>query len=280
MQISCDRTTTLKLDNRAIEGVTRLGDQTKHKEKSAMANLQQKSVELLAKLFPDAVFYKPTQETVVALTIDDVPTPGEAAPCSTRWILDAIADHNQSLSNPAENVQATFFVIGSHLNQDQTLLPDIVQAGHEIGNHGWVDTWPVLQTSRQFAEEFQQTHQALLEYVPAHPIRWYRPGRAFYNPQMLQVLQQMEGYEPYFALASMLPLDTLAQTAEPTFTAQYAAQHIFPGAILLLHGGDSARAKNTAVALRLILAELRTLGYRVVTLSQLWSLPDITSERG
>lgn len=29
----------------------------------------------VSKLFPDALFYKPTQEKIVALTIDDAPTP-------------------------------------------------------------------------------------------------------------------------------------------------------------------------------------------------------------
>ncbi len=237
-----------------------------------MANFQQKTVEMLAKLFPDALFYKPTTEPVIALTIDDVPTPDGGTRCSTRWILDAIADHNQSVSNSEENAQATFFAIGSHLNQDEQLLADMVALGHEVGNHGLVDTWTVLQSEGEFEAHFRDTHQRLAEQIPEHPIRWYRPGRAFYNAQMLKVLQRMEGYEPYFMLASMLPLDTLAQTADPEFTAQYAAQHVFPGSILLLHGGSVARAKNTAAALRLLLPQLRSQGYRITTLSQLWSL--------
>ena len=74
-----------------------------------MANLRKTAVENLALVFPDAIFYKPTQAPIVALTIDDVPIPGESAPCPTRWILDAIADHNQSVSDPAEKACATFF---------------------------------------------------------------------------------------------------------------------------------------------------------------------------
>ncbi len=239
-----------------------------------MTHWRQKAVENLALVFPEAVFYKPTQAPWVALTIDDVPIPGESAPCSTRWILDAIAEHNQSVSDPAENVRATFFVIGSHLNRDYDLLPDIVAQGHELANHGLVDTWPAFQSRREFEAHFHHTHDRLVEQVPDYPIRWYRPGRAFYNPQMHQVIQQAEGYEPYFALASMLPLDTLSAIAEPTFTASYIAQHVFPGAILLLHGGSAERSKNTAAALRLILPRLRVQGYRVTTLSNLWQAVD------
>lgn len=237
-------------------------------------SFQKKAVENLALIFPDAIFYKPTTQPVVALTIDDIPIPGESAPCSTRWILDAIADYNQSVSNPAENAQATFFVIGSHLNQDYELLPDIVAQGHEIANHGFVDTWPAFQSRPQFTEHFRETHQILQAQVPDQSIIWYRPGRALYNPGMLQVVKQAEGYEPYFALASMLPLDTMARTAEPKFTAQYVAQHVFPGAILLLHGGSVERSKNTAAALRLILPQVRSQGYRITTLSTLWRMSD------
>ena len=238
-----------------------------------MFNWPQKAVENLSLIFPHATFYKPTDAAVVALTIDDVPIPGESAPCSTRWILDAIATHNQSVSNPDENARATFFVIGSHLNQDFELLPDMVAQGHEVANHGFVDTWPALQSTAQFEAQFQATHQRLQQHLPAYPIRWYRPGRAFYTPPMWAVLKRASGYEASFALASMLPLDTLARTAEPAFTAQYVAQHVFPGAILLLHGGSVARSQNTAAALRLILPQLRSQGYRVTTLSDLWQLP-------
>ena len=240
-----------------------------------MTRFQKRAVENLALIFPDAIFYKPTQAPVVALTIDDIPIPGESAPCPTRWILDEIAEHNQSVSNPAENVRATFFVIGSHLNRDFDLLPDIVAQGHEIANHGFVDTWPALQSLPQFKSQFQNTHCLLTEHVPEQVIRWYRPGRAFYNPWMLEVVKQTNGYEPYFALASMLPLDTIARTSEPTFTARYVAQHVFPGAILLLHGGSIERSRNTGTALQLILPNLRALGYRITTLSDLWTTTEI-----
>lgn len=241
----------------------------------SMKNLPKKALENLAWAFPDAIFYKATQAPIIALTIDDIPIPGESAPCSTRYILDAIANHNQSLSNPAENVRATFFIIGSHLNHDYELLPDIVAQGHELANHGLVDTWPALQSRSQFEQHFHTTHARLIEQVPEQTIRWYRPGRGLYTPQMHRVICQASGYEPYFALASMLPLDTLTATADPTFTAEYMARHMFPGAILLLHGGSVERSKNTAAALQLILPRLQAQGYRVTTLSDLWQSTDV-----
>ncbi|MDB9526216.1 polysaccharide deacetylase family protein [Oscillatoria sp. CS-180] len=235
-----------------------------------MTDFLQKGVEKLTALFPAAIFYKPISERMMALTIDDVPVPEASSPCPTRWILTAIAEHNQSVSNQEENVRATFFVIGSHLNEDRTLLTDLVAQGHEVANHGLIDTWPALQSKMRFTEDFRRTHDLLTEQIPSCPIRWYRPGRAFYTSQMLETVQQTEGYEPTFALASMLPLDTLPGGGNPRLTARYVAQHVFPGAILLLHGGSVARSRNTAAALRLILPNLQSQGYRVTTLSHLW----------
>ncbi|MEM1308998.1 MAG: polysaccharide deacetylase family protein, partial [Cyanobacteria bacterium P01_H01_bin.153] len=185
-------------------------------------------------------------------------------------ILDAIANHNQSLSNPTANVRATFFIIGNHLNEDHDLLADMVAQGHELANHGMVDTWPALQSRSQFEDHFYATHARLVEQVPYQTIRWYRPGRALYTPYMHDIIRQAHGYEPYFALASMLPLDTISITANPAFTAGYVMRHTFPGAILLLHGGSVERSKNTATVLRLILPRLHSQGYRVTTLSDLW----------
>jgi peptidoglycan/xylan/chitin deacetylase (PgdA/CDA1 family) len=235
-----------------------------------MNNLPQKAIANLAWAFPDAVFYKATQAPWVALTIDDVPIPGESAPCSTRWILDAIAEHNQSLSDPTENVCATFFIIGNHLNRDYDLLPIWWPRGMNWPIMVWSIPGPRCSPGWPLKQHFHHTHDRLIEQVPDSPIRWYRPGRAFYTPYMHEVIRQAPGYEPYFALASMLPLDTITATADPKFTARYVAQHVFPGAILLLHGGSVERSKNTAQALRLILPKLRSQGYRVTTLSDLW----------
>ncbi|MBE9008670.1 polysaccharide deacetylase family protein [Pseudanabaenaceae cyanobacterium LEGE 13415] len=150
---------------------------------------QQRLVIRLARTFPEAVFYKETSEKVVALTIDDVPTPNETNDESTQLILDAIALHNQSIESERDRVRATFFIISNHLFDGTTLLDRMVEQGHEIGNHGVED-----QTT-----------------------------------------------------------------------------HIFPGAILVLHGGTVERSRQTAQALPLILDDLKQRNYRIVTLSELWN---------
>lgn len=234
-----------------------------------MTILQQALLTQVARTFPDAVFYKETTQRIVALTIDDIPTPNETDDRSTHLILDAIATHNQSISNPLGRVRATFFVISNHLCQETQLLQTILAQGHEIGNHGLEDVLVAAQYPEQFQQHLEQAHDCISGFC-SKPLRWYRPGRAFYNPKMLEILKQTPEYEPYFALGSMIPLDTNSWSEHPQFTAWYTSQFIFPGSILVLHGGTVTRSQNTAIALKSILKTLTEQNYRVVTLSELW----------
>ncbi|MBF2026768.1 MAG: polysaccharide deacetylase family protein [Oscillatoriales cyanobacterium C42_A2020_001] len=231
----------------------------------------QQLVAHVARLFPDALFYKETSKKVVALTIDDVPTPNETDDASTLLILDAIATHNQSIASISDQVRATFFVISNHLCDETTIMERILEQGHELGNHGTADETTALLHPEVFATQLSTAHQCIVRQHQ-QPLRWYRPGRGLYNKAMLHCLQQMPGYVPRFALASMLPVDTFKPTDDGLFTAWYVTQHIFPGAILLLHGGSAARCRQTAKALTLILAELKQRNYQTVTLSELWDM--------
>ena len=58
----------------------------------------------------------------VALTFDDFPSPGDEK------LLDLLQ---------AEDVQATFFVIGEKLSAHSDLVERAIQEGHQIEIHGW-----------------------------------------------------------------------------------------------------------------------------------------------
>ena len=74
-----------------------------------MTSSRQKLVMQVARLFPEGLFYKKTSEKVIALTIDDMPTPNEPDDASSQLILDAITTHNQSLENESDRAHANFF---------------------------------------------------------------------------------------------------------------------------------------------------------------------------
>lgn len=233
------------------------------------ANPQKRLLMQLSRSFPDAIFFKETTEKIVALTIDDVPVPNEPTDVSTHLLLDTIANHNQQVVTWRDCVYATFFVITGHLGAKSTVLERICAEGHELGNHGTTDETTATLPADLFTAQFKAAHQILANHTQ-QPLRWYRPGRGLYNQSMLQTLRTMPGYEPRFALASMLPLDTFKPTHLAPFTVWYASQFVFPGAILVLHGGSAAQAHQTAQVLPILLKILTVQGYRIVTLSELW----------
>ncbi len=228
----------------------------------------------VARMFPDALFYAPTQVPRVALTIDDVPTPGEQDDASTRLILKALDTYNRTAEHP---VRATFFVITDHLSPGSTILQEILAGGHEIANHGTTDTTPAILQPAQFARHFQEAHDRITD-LTQQPIRWYRPGRGLYNRAMVEHIRLTPGYESLVALASMIPFDTMKRLSTPNLNTWYLAQFIFPGAIFVMHGGSMARCVQTAEALPGLLRLIDYQGYGVVTLSELYdSLAPSTS---
>jgi len=243
--------------------------------------LVQRLLPWVARGFPAARFYQPTDQPVVALTIDDVPAPQDPDDGTTRQLAAAIAAHN--LRSGASPVRATFFVLGSYLQQGSTLLTDLVAQGHEIGNHGLYDQTHAWMPSAAFEAELFAAHDRLQQQLPATPIRWYRPGRGLYTPAMVGALgrlSQRVGYPVELALASVLPLDTFALTAQPEFTLWYLQRFVCPGAILVLHGGSAQRARHGVAVLSQLLPALARLGYQVVTLSQLRALGEASRQEG
>ncbi|MGB3612499.1 MAG: polysaccharide deacetylase family protein, partial [Elainellaceae cyanobacterium] len=96
-------------------------------------------VSALAAVSPNAIFAGRTSEKVIALTIDDVPTANQPGYPSTQRILAAIADYNPGLTDQTSRARATFFVIGGQLTHGTDILHQILEQGHEIGNHGMYD---------------------------------------------------------------------------------------------------------------------------------------------
>ena len=235
-----------------------------------MKNLSQELISSVARLFPDAIFYHKTTERIVALTIDDAPCPQDECDRGTKLILEAIAEHNQRYSY-LDPVKATFFIISSHLNPNSQILSEIMAQGHEIANHGVVDETHALLTPQEFSQQLKEAHEKLLE-LTRKDIRWYRPGRGFYNQTMLKAIADLtaeDNYDLQLVLASMIPFDTFDFVNYPWLTTMYTKQMIFPGAILVFHANSLKVANNTAIALKNILKDLRQRGYRIVTVSEL-----------
>lgn len=194
---------------------------------------------------PEVLYYVGTEQPVVALTIDDGPSP------ATPEILDLLAKYG---------ARATFFVIGDHLHQHPDLAHRLIAEGHEFGHHMMRDRASIELPPDEFRAEFREMDAVLDEWGGS---RVFRPGSGWYDDRMVEEAARL-GYQT--VLGSVYPFD--AQLPFPTAATWYIRQYLTPGAILVLHDGPE-RGLRTAEILRDLLPELRARGVRVVPVSEL-----------
>ena len=99
--------------------------------------------------------------------------------------------------------------------------------------------------------------------APYGPVKWARPGSGWYSQVMIDIIRR-HGYR--CALGSIYPFDAVIPST--VFAARHTIWNARPGAVVVLHDGGS-RGLRTAKVLSEVLPELRRLGYRVVSLSEL-----------
>jgi peptidoglycan/xylan/chitin deacetylase (PgdA/CDA1 family) len=203
-------------------------------------------VDQLAGRYPGCLYRVPTQAPLVALTIDDGPDSS-----STPLILAELRRHD---------ARATFFLIADRVRGQERLVRAIASEGHELGNHFTRDRASVRLSPRAFEADLLLAHQVL---TPYGAVKWARPGSGWYSRAMIGVMRR-HGYR--CALGSVYPFD--ATIASAAFVVRHIMWHTRPGAIVVLHDGES-RGLRTANVLSEVLPELRRRGYRVVSLSEL-----------
>lgn len=211
---------------------------------------------------PGAVYAIPTQQKMVALTIDDGPDDQHRAQQNTtQQILQVLAHHQ---------AHATFFLISDRIiPENRALIAAMVQQGHELGNHLTADRPSIELPLATFAADLRQAEQAILAAasMPApRRLLWLRPGGGRCNLAMVNMAWQ-QGYR--LALGSRWPYDTSIPSS--AFATQQILATVHPGDIIVLHdhGPEGAWGQRTVETLSQVLPELQRRGYQVVTLSQL-----------
>ncbi len=206
--------------------------------------------------YPEVVYFVPTREQAVALTIDD-----GLDPDTTPAILDVLKKHG---------ARATFFLVSRSLPGNEALVGRILREGHEIGHHMTEDRVTVKLSDEALTARFNEAADALEAVAP---IRWFRPGSARYDDRVL-ALTRARGYR--IALASIAPLDTLI--SNPHTMSRFIAWMVEPGSIMVLHD-VAERGRRTVDTLDELLPILHHREYSVLTLSELDRLADATRGR-
>ncbi|MDJ0661205.1 MAG: chitin deacetylase family protein [Crocosphaera sp.] len=216
-------------------------------------------LKIIIKVAPGVYYFSETNEKVVAITIDDGPNS-----LTTPKILETLEDNE---------VKATFFLISERIENNENIIRNIVNKGHEIGNHMVKDEKSIVLSREEFEEEFLTADKTLNQFLShtSSKVKWFRPGGGWYTSQMLNIVKK---YDYQTALGSIFPYDTHIGSSE--FAYYSILSNLRPGAIIVLHdGGREGKSGNwgerTNETLNKVLPEIKNRGYQTVTLSEMFS---------
>lgn len=189
-----------------------------------------------------------TSEKIVALTFDDAPTP------RTEDVLRVLGE---------KGVKGTFYAIGREMEKDPARTRDIVQAGHELGNHS--DTHPrfLLKSSAFIRDEVEKTNARIRAAGYAGEITFRPPyGKKLIGLPLELRRQGMETVMWDVEPDTFHPGDADAMVAYVLETAR-------PGSIILMHPFCEESCAADREALPRIIDGLRAKGFGFVTVGEL-----------
>ncbi len=192
-----------------------------------------------------------TKQKVVALTFDDGPRP----PYTTE-ILSILHD---------AHIKATFFVIGENAARYKELVKETLDAGHQVGNHSWTHSEPILRHEDLALQEIERTDKLLRSLG----VKGYIEFRAPYGetpPGLKKALATLGRRDVLF---DVNPNDW--ENPPPGEIAARVLRRTRPGSIIDLHDGGGIR-RNTVAATPMIIEGLLKEGYRFVTVEELLQL--------
>lgn len=203
-------------------------------------------------LFGNIVSKVETNQKVVALTLDDGPSVQYTEP--VLQILDA------------HNVNATFFVVGQETQRFIEQARQIVQHGHELGNHSYTHPRMVFKSLSTIRQEIEKTDQVIRQAGYQGDIHFRAPytKKLFVLPWYLNQTNRLN------ISWSLGPDSRVTKDVrkDAESMAQYVLDNIQPGSIILLHtmyeSGEASRQ-----ALPLIIRGLQQQGYEFLTISEL-----------
>ena len=183
-------------------------------------------------------------EGKVALTFDDCPLEPY-----TSQILDTLANHN---------LIATFFVIGGRALKHPDVVKRIMDEGHSIGNHGYIDKRPSLLSEDATADGIIQTQDILENITGVRPTLFRLPSGI--PRRDIKNVVDKENLRVIFA--EVIILNERQKTVDEIVS--YIIKNTKSGSIILLHGDHSEVVK----ALPGILLELKKYDLEFVTLER------------
>ncbi len=188
-------------------------------------------------------------EKVVALTFDDGPWRK-----TTAQVLDILKKNN---------IKATFFWVGKHLQLYPDIAPQVIADGHAIGNHTWSHQYHKFAQA-EAAKEIDDTAALIYKTTGVKTALFRPPGGNLKNG--LAAYAQKNKYA--IMMWSVDSGDSHGHHVAAPNLVSSVLKAAKSGGIVLMHDGGGNRS-TTVEALPQIIDGLRKEGYKFVTLPEL-----------
>lgn len=214
---------------------------------------------LLLAVLPGNSFYgkvlthADTQRKVIALTFDDGPYPPY-----TQKLLNVLAE---------KHVHATFFMVGENAAKHPELVREVQSAGHLVALHAGYHK-DLLKLSPDEVRSNIAYGKSTLEGITGTQLHFMRPPHGFKDWSVISAIEDADLLTTNW---SIIPRDWTNPGAQ--VITDRVLEKAEPGAIVLLHDGDSPKNKapreQTIEAVAAIIDKLRAQGYEFVTIEEL-----------
>ncbi|HKR03800.1 MAG TPA: polysaccharide deacetylase family protein [Bacteroidia bacterium] len=192
---------------------------------------------------------KNTSEKEVAITFDDGPDKKV-----TPKILNTLREFN---------APAAFFCIGNKIKGNESLLQQLYNEGHIIGNHSYShDIWFDLFSAERMTKELTETGAKIQSVIGLQP-KFFRPPYGVTNPNLRKAVNRLK----YLTIGwNIRSLDTVIKDADKVF--ENVRGKIKPGSVILLHDSVSA----SEIVLPKLLHWLKENQYKVIRIDEMFNL--------
>ncbi len=187
-----------------------------------------------------------TSKNEIAITFDDGPIN-----IGTSKILDVLKSNQ---------VEATFFVIGKHVEQHPDIVKRIHEEGHIIGNHSYSHHFFFdFYSVDRMKEELIQTNHAVFKLIGKN-MKFFRPPYGVTNPNLANAIIHLKLCSIGWNIRSM---DTVVKVEQKLL--DNIIPKLKPGSIVLLHDTPTI----TIECLQSIIDAIRAKGFTIVRLDKL-----------
>lgn len=179
---------------------------------------------------------------LVALTFDDGPNP-----LTSPLVISILQKYN---------AKATFFMMGSKVLGNESILKSVIASGSEIGNHTWDHPYLTKQSDEEVKSQIERTNIAIEKACGKRPI-YLRPPYGATNARVEKLSGMTE------ILWTVDTRDWENHNTEKIIANIKSQLH--PGGIILMHDIH----QTSLQALPTVLDYLKKEGYQCVTVSKL-----------